>query len=405
MHLALVIDDYLPSSTRVAAKMFHELACTFVLLGHEVTVITPYNGKGERLSKKRINDVNVWYFKNPKIKDVGKIKRALGETLLSFSAWLAIKNEPQINSFDAVVYYSPSIFWGPLVNKIKSRANCCSYLILRDMFPQWSIDAGLIKSGTLIEKYFRFFERVNYEQADFIGLMSQKNVELFNTINAGYPSGVLRNWARFENNVHVPKYREKLGLQDKVIFLYGGNIGHAQDMNNLLRLVRNMLPYANAHFLFVGQGDEVELVNTYSKKWNLRNLTCLPPVSQSDFKILLSEVDVGLFSLAKHHSAYNFPGKILGYMVNSLPILGSVNEGNDLMPLVNEANAGMIYVNGDDQELFLAAQMLLENESLRINMGKNALLLLKNEFDVTGVAVQILSKVNANNEKNRQKSH
>ena len=33
MHLALIIDDYLPHSTRVAAKMFHELAKQFVVMG------------------------------------------------------------------------------------------------------------------------------------------------------------------------------------------------------------------------------------------------------------------------------------------------------------------------------------------------------------------------------------
>lgn len=38
MHLALIIDDYLPDSTRVASKMFHELACAFVNGGHRVTV-------------------------------------------------------------------------------------------------------------------------------------------------------------------------------------------------------------------------------------------------------------------------------------------------------------------------------------------------------------------------------
>ncbi|MCR4214790.1 hypothetical protein NKU63_14510, partial [Enterobacter cloacae] len=41
MKLALIIDDYLPNSTRVGAKMFHELAQEFIRRGHDVTVITP----------------------------------------------------------------------------------------------------------------------------------------------------------------------------------------------------------------------------------------------------------------------------------------------------------------------------------------------------------------------------
>ena len=161
-----------------------------------------------------------------------------------------------------------------------------------------------------------------------------------------------------------------------------------------------MLPYDKAHFLFVGQGDEVELVNSLVKQWKLENLTYLPPLTQSEFKVLLSEVDVGLFSLAKNHTAHNFPGKILGYMVNSIPILGSVNDGNDLMPLINDANAGMVYVNGDDEHLFQAALTLLNDKSIRNNMGKCALALLRKEFDVEGVVIEIINKINGFYEKN-----
>ena len=41
-------------------------------------------------------------------------------------------------------------------------------------------------------------------------------------------------------------------------------------------------------------------------------------------------IDIGLFSLAYNHTAHNFPGKLLGYMFESKPILGSVNPGNEV---------------------------------------------------------------------------
>lgn len=50
MKLALIIDDYLPNSTRVGAKMFHELAQEFIQRGHDVTVITPGTGMQEEIS-------------------------------------------------------------------------------------------------------------------------------------------------------------------------------------------------------------------------------------------------------------------------------------------------------------------------------------------------------------------
>lgn len=400
MKLALIIDDYLPQSTRVGAKMFHELACEFVAQGHSVTVITPDTSQSNALVKDTLDNVSIWRFKSGEIKDVSKVKRAINETLLSLHAWKAISNEVDINTFDAIIYYSPSIFFGSLISKLKKRCHCPAYLVLRDLFPQWAIDAGMIRSGSLIEKYFRYFEHISYQQADRIGLMSERNVEVFQEANPQYPLQVLRNWA-YLNPYHSAKqnsYREVLGLQDKVIYFYGGNIGHAQDMANLMRLAKGMQSYPEAHFLFVGQGDEVELINQLATDWELENYTYLPSVSQDEFKQLLSEIDIGLFSLSASHTAHNFPGKLLGYMVESLPILGSVNQGNDLMTLVNEANAGFIHVNGDDEALLLSAITLYENSVLRGNLGKSAYSLLENEFSVQSAVSTILQELSVRDE-------
>lgn len=174
MRLALIIDDYLPYSTRVGAKMFHELALELQSLGHHITIITPDKDQPSNLYIDKLDDITIWRFKNGPIKDVKKIQRAINETLLSYNAWKAIKHLINKDSFDGIIYYSPSIFWGKLVNKLKKKCQCPSYLILRDLFPQWIVDAGILKQGSLIEQYFRFFERYSYKQASIIGLMSQK---------------------------------------------------------------------------------------------------------------------------------------------------------------------------------------------------------------------------------------
>ncbi|EKO3596900.1 glycosyltransferase family 4 protein [Vibrio metschnikovii] len=397
MRLALIIDDYLPHSTRVGAKMFHELACHYVSLGHDVTVITPAEGQVGKLVKRKIDNVHVWYFSSGAIKDVPKITRAINETLLSLRAWRAISAEVKPDTFDGIIYYSPSIFFGRLVSKIKTRCQCKAYLVLRDLFPQWVIDAGMISSGSVIEKYFRFFEKYSYDQADMIGLMSEKNQQLFNVAtDSQYQTEILRNWAELKPHVLTrtdDSIRRKFNLEDKVIYFYGGNIGHAQDMANLMRLTRAMMRHERAHFLFVGQGDEVSLINQLAKEWALNNFTYLPSVNQDEFKNLLANVDIGLFSLSAHHTAHNFPGKLLGYMVQSIPILGSVNRGNDLLEIVNYNQAGFISINGEDDKLYQDALSLYQDVLLRKNVGRNAFTLLEREFSVQAAGQVMLEKL------------
>jgi len=166
-------------------------------------------------------------------------------------------------------------------------------------------------------------------------------------------------------------------------------------MANLMRLAKNMQNNENAHFLFVGQGDEVELINQLAQQWQLTNFTYMPSVNQQEFKQILSEIDIGLFSLSGKHTAHNFPGKLLGYMVDSIPILGSVKPNNDLQDLVNSHGAGFITVNGDDKQLLKNAIKLYENPQLRKEIGRNSLSLLKNEFSVTSIAKNIIKRLEA----------
>lgn len=396
MRLVLVCDDYLPLSTRVSAKMMHELALALKRRGHDPIVICPNDQNSQKsLTLLNIDGIKVYKFKNGPIKDVSKVKRAINETLLSINAWKSVSNIIKESRVDGVVYYSPSIFLGGFVKKVKRIWSCPSYLILRDLFPQWAIDEGIIRNNSFIAKYFRFFERKNYAAADYIGLMSLKNLQLFESLHPGHKCEVFRNWADVSPVIkHIPDFvsvREKLSLHDKVIFFYGGNIGHAQDMGNLMRLVRRMSAYEKAHFLFVGQGDEVDLINSLAQKWSLENFTYLPSVSQDEFKHILAEVDIGLFSLSANHTAHNFPGKLLGYMVESIPILGSVNKGNDLLELVNDNEAGFIHFNGEDENFFSSAEKLYFDESLRQTTGNKAKYLLESQFSVDS-AIDIIEK-------------
>ncbi|RHX78249.1 glycosyltransferase family 4 protein [Leptospira yasudae] len=395
MKICIIVDDYLPGSTKVAAKMMHDLGKGFLACGHEVTVITPGPELNSSYQRSVLDGIKVYRFASGQIKNVSKIKRAINESLLSYRAWRVLRKIFDREKNDLIVYYSPSIFWGMLVRKLKRKWNASSYLILRDFFPQWAIDNGLIGKKSFITKYFRIFERINYDAADTIGIQSPRNVDWFkNEFPQVRNIEVLFNWA--ENSpiqLSDYPYRRSLGLQNKVIFFYGGNIGHAQDMSNILRLAKSMKGFTNAHFVLIGNGDEIELVKRKITQDSLTNLTLLDPVPQEEFKKMLAEFDIGLFTLHKEHQTHNFPGKVLGYMVQGMPILGCVNPGNDLKEIIEEADAGLVTVSGDD-ETFKENAIRLLDLNVRRSMGENAKTLLEDRFSVSSAVTKILNAMN-----------
>ncbi|HHH0578474.1 TPA: hypothetical protein ACPZN4_002084, partial [Yersinia enterocolitica] len=68
-NIAIFVDDYIPNSTKVAAKMMHELSCEFVAKGFNVDVFTPAGNISHKLEYDKINGVDVYRFKSGIIKN------------------------------------------------------------------------------------------------------------------------------------------------------------------------------------------------------------------------------------------------------------------------------------------------------------------------------------------------
>ncbi|WP_167483099.1 glycosyltransferase family 4 protein [Leptospira noumeaensis] len=393
MKVLIIVDDYLPKSVKVAGKMMHELALEFLHSGYDVTVVTPDPDRKESYIIDDLDGIKILRFRSGRIKNVSKPIRLINEILLSFRAVKALSHWLNANPHDFVVFYSPTIFWSGLVKYIKKIWKSPSYLILRDFFPQWVIDNGIIGKHSILAYLFRFYERKLYATADIIGIQSPANLKWFSETNPNLRNTqLLYNWASplGDNKKMVPiDIRKKYNLSDRIIFFYGGNIGHAQDMKNLLILAERMLTFPKVQFLFLGAGDEFQLVLDTIKNKNLSNCLLLESVSQDVFTSILTQIDVGLFTLHPDHKTHNFPGKILGYMQVGVPILGAVNRGNDLKTVIEEGKAGFVSFAGDHETLYNNAVTLLDTNH-RTTMGKNAIKLLDTTFSVNTTVKKII---------------
>lgn len=394
MNILIVIDDYLPLSKKVSAKMMHELAVDMVARGHHVTALVPKAKDEPEITS--IDGVSLIRYYAGRIKNAPKVVRLINEVRLSKRALQAF-NQYYHEKLDLIVYYSPSIFFSSLVFALKKKYDAKSYLVLRDFFPQWVIDHGMIGKNSLLAKFFRFYERKNYLAADKIGVMSPANLEWFNSYTDHKfecLTEVLYNWVSSNSLKNIAKnenFRRKYALQDKVIFIYGGNIGYAQDMMNIIRLAVNLSIEPLAHIVLIGQGDEFGLVERKITEFGLNNILLLPGLPQEQYFSVQKTADIGLFSLHRDHKTHNFPGKILGYLAQGMPVLGSVNPGNDLLGVINNAGAGFVTVTGEEEQLFQNALILVRNLSEREQMAVKSKHLMGKLFSVEQAVNKILN--------------
>ena len=390
----LLIVVYYPPSTTSAAQMMYDLAREFVRQGHQVMVVTPSSSIEGAVSIAYEDGVTVVRAKTGHLRSSNKILRLWRESRLSSIIWRKGYNVFLENPCDMIVFYSPSIFFGELVIKLKGLWGSISYLVHRDIFPQWAVDAGVIRDGGLLHRYLVRKELEQYAAATIIGVEAPGNLTYFNNGLRGkdYQTEVLYNWiGESTHSVGASGWRKKLGIEDKTIFFYGGNIGVAQDMDNIIRLATNLRGYPDLVFILIGDGSEVSRLHMEIERLDLCNIKMLPAIPQREYMQALSEADVGIVSLDKRLHSNNFTGKALGYLSCGKPILASVNQGNDLIEVLHGADAGIACINGDDETLRDAALFLATQPMVRIRMGQNARALGEAKFSVEAVASQILA--------------
>ena len=388
--ILIITDSFVPTTTSTA-KLVKDLADELARRGIAVTVLVPSAAVEQPCEISAENGLEVLRIKTSKTKGAGKLLRGIREVNFSQQIWRQTRTILSARSFDLIIFFSPTIFFGSLVERLKKLFGCPAYLVLRDLWTQFMLDVGELRPG-LAHRYLVRFEQKQYAAANIIGVQSPRDLSYLELDHRSRQRPeVLLNWYAVDRRP-APKtdYRKRLELTDKIVFFFGGNFGVAQDPLNVIRLANALRAESNVHFLLVGWGTHLPEMRKAVSQHRLSNVTLLDTVPQNDFLSMLSEFDVGIISLDRRFKINNVPGRLLAYFCAGLPVLASVNPGNDLFAILNENEAGYCSSNGDDELLETYAIALARDATLRKSLGQRGRALLETHFSPQRAADQIL---------------
>ena len=372
MKLALVCDTFPPLKTSGAVQLY-DLAVELHTQGHEVTVISPSAEYKSAWIIKNEHGFKVLILHSFNTKDVNHIRRAIAEFLMPYCMIFNFYRSPLVNElWDGIVWYSPSIFFGPFIKYLKKRKSTKSYLVIRDIFPEWAADLGIISRRGILYRFLSLVADNQYSVADTIGIQSPGNYIYFRhwSIKFNKHVEVLHNWLSESKVKSGSIVLSSTKLADRKIFIYAGNMGVAQGVQIFLDLAHALILRNDIGFMFVGRGSQLEELKGFSRLHNLDNVLFLDEVHPSEIPQLYAQCAVGLLSLDPRHKTHNIPGKFLSYLESGLPVLASVNRGNDLVNIVKNNNVGCIIEDGSIESLLLGALELLG--LLEMDPGINA---------------------------------
>lgn len=253
--------------------------------------------------------------------------------------------------FDLILYPTPPISFLGAVEHVKKKDNAKTYLLLKDIFPQNAVDIGIMsKIGMkgLIYKHYRKQEKRLYRISDFIGCMSQANVDYVLKHNPEIrPEKVevcpncldIRDMS--VDAVIRRQIREKYGIpENKKVFVYGGNLGKPQGIPFLIECLKKSESISDAFFLIIGDGTEYGLLEDYVNTDKPSNVKLMKRLPKEDYDSMVGACDVGLIFLDHRFTIPNFPSRFLAYMQAKLPVLAATDPNTDIGKVIVDGEFG-----------------------------------------------------------------
>lgn len=376
MKLLIFTNHFYPESFRV-----NDIAFDRAQRGDEVTVLTGipdypegHFHKGYSFFKKRIEYVN-----GVKVVHVPLIPRGNGNKIrmvlnyassvffFFFYGWY----QALFHKYDAVFVHdtSPAFISLPAITVSKVQKIPLYHWIL-DMWPE-SLTAGGIQGGKIYSYILKMMKRI-YKRDTEILITSHGFKSLL--MERGVPEEkitYLPNW----NDDAISDVDESVlpSLPDGFIIMFAGNLGFAQNMENLLAAANELKDQKDIHWVFVGDGRKKPWMDEYVQEHQLEDTVhLLGRYPIETMGVFFKKADVMLVAL-NDVLVFNLtlPAKVQAYMAAGKPILASLcGEGADI---IRDANCGWSVPSNDYKALAaLVSEIAKKDKDELATLGQNA---------------------------------
>lgn len=308
--------------------------------------------------------------------DVNVVKKAISQLMIPSKVYKEVIKRYGDSKFDLILFESPPITSAPLIKKLMKYFKADSYLMLKDIFPQNAVDLNLISSKGPIYKFYKRKERQLYETATFIGCMSEGNLRY---IKEREPLFIQQKLELFPNTKTVTQLKSTDSNQirkefnipdDATVFLFGGNMGKPQYIENLCYLIKTFKDDPEVYFMFVGRGTDRVKISETIKNNQITNAQSIENLPRDKYDNIVLASDIGIISLHPEFTIPNFPSRILSYMDFAKPVLAITDTSTDFRELIEHARCGE-WVSASDRKGMIVAVKKLKDKNLQKQLGQN----------------------------------
>lgn len=287
---------------------------------------------------------------------------------------------------DAVIAMSPPLTLGVAGRLVAWIRRAPLIFNIQDVFPDAAVETGAITNRWVIGAA-RALEKVSYLSSSRVTVLSQDLADnVVSKIGAAKATRVvvIPNFVDTERIVPLDAatdYRRELGLTDRPVVMYAGNIGYSQSLEMLVAAARAR---PDVDFVINGTGSaRSDLERSARGLSNLIFGDFQPPERLSE---VLATGDIHVVPLRRGLGRVSVPSKTYSIMAAGRPIVAAVDAGTEVTRLVDGARSGLV-VPPDETESFVAAiDRLVSDRDVRRDMGQRARAFVESQASPRAVA-------------------
>lgn len=226
-------------------------------------------------------------------------------------------------------------------------------LLVHDVYPEALVAAGMMRTrrvparllARVTARLYQRMTRIVVLGTDMQHLVKAKNPNIAGRIR------VIGNFAEAQAVFPLGKednpFLRDLGLVDKFVVQYAGNMGRTHGLEDLIDAASKLRDESSVHFLFAGWGAKRAWLENEVRRLGLDNVTILahqPAALRND---LLNACDVGMMAFVPGMTGVSVPSRTYNVLASGTPMIVMADEGSELARLITTERLGWVVAPRD----------------------------------------------------------
>lgn len=366
----LVLNQYYAPGVEATAHLLTEL-CVALADEFDVAVVTA-TLRGTEPGPSIENGIEVH-----RVKSTSYDRRRLALRALNYATYLvqSLRVSLALERPDVILCMTDPPIIGSVALLAARRFRVPLVVVSQDVFPEIAVQLKRIENPVLvallrvlINSYLRRADRV----VAIGGRMRDRLIE-----KGARPDrvSVIPNWV--DTNTIVPQPREnewaaQNGVADKFVVMHSGNIGHAQNLDALVRAGTFLRDLDRLAILLIGTGARREDFVALAAGLEVDAVQFLPYQPREVLSQSLAAAHLHVVGLARGLSGYVVPSRLNGILAAGRPVVVAADADSETARVVGEAECGVVVPPGRPELIAREIRRAYDGELDLELMGRNA---------------------------------